>query len=197
MRPIAVRAWDDKVAATNHDLHVIAVETPDTQDRRVAREMVRAAVAEFLATRLGCGIQDIALTSSPGQPLRVQLANATIGLSISHEPGLSLAAVHFGGRVGIDLLRVSTASDWLADVPRLAQDYLGPDAAGELKLLPANERANHFAESWTRLEAGLKCLEIGLTEWTPALQRELDKLEYVRLDLPIGYVGTVAVPITS
>jgi len=42
------------------------------------------------------------------------------------------------------------------------------------------------------MEAGLKCLGIGLQEWCPALVRQLESCRLIELDLPAGLCGTVA-----
>lgn len=176
------------------DLLVLALETPHTTNRGQARQRVRAVLAEVLGARLGCAPAEIRLLSVPGRPLLLDRDGVDIGLSVSHEPGLSLAAIHFGGPVGVDLLRVPQAPAWRDEIPLLARDYLGPAVARELAVLPPGERVGHFAACWAALEAGLKLLGRGLEEWHPAVQRALAACCCRPLLLPAGFVGSLALP---
>lgn len=168
--------------AASDGLIVIAVETPKTAMRDSARQLLRAALQEVLAN-YG---QDAALITTPGQA--PQLANTPqIGLSLSHEPGLSLAAINFAGPVGIDLIGLPASALPAAEIRQLALDYLGPAAS---RRIGSNPHA--FAEAWTQQEARLKCLRLGLTEWTPILEERLSACRCLRLDLPGGWIGTLA-----
>lgn len=167
--------------AASDGLIIIAVETPKTVMRDSARQLLRAALQEVLA---GYGL-DADLIVTPGQA--PQLANAPqIGLSLSHEPGLSLAAINFAGPVGIDLISLPAALP-AAEIRQLTLDYLGPAASQRIGSNP-----HAFAEAWTQQEARLKCLGLGLTEWTPILEEGLSGCRCLRLDLPDGWIGTLA-----
>ncbi|NTV10021.1 MAG: 4'-phosphopantetheinyl transferase superfamily protein [Zoogloea sp.] len=196
MPPLAVHRWPAAGApiAPQHGLLIIAVDTQHSTQREEARRLVRAALAELLGAHLGCPAAAVRLVSHPGQPLRLDRPDTRIGLSVSHEPGLSLAVAHLAGPVGIDLLQVPRDPGWLAEIPLLARDYLGPEIAAQIAALPADERAFRFAREWTALEAGLKCLGSGLDEWSPALQQRLAGCRRHRLQLPGDHVGAVAVP---
>ena len=130
------------------------------------------------------------LKSIPGQPLRVEQPShgQNIGLSISHEAGLSVAALRRNGPVGVDIMRIAPAFDWQA----LARDYLGPQAVRRIASQPESEKPMAFAREWTRLEAGLKCLGLALQEWSPALAERLESCQLMALDLPSGLCGAVA-----
>jgi hypothetical protein len=56
----------------------------------------------------------------------------------------------------------------------VARDYLGEAACRQIAASAPHERSQFFATAWTRMEACLKCLQLPLAEWTPALQRELE-----------------------
>ena len=76
-------------------------------ERASARAQVRQAVRQALCAWLALAPDQIALTSTPGQAPRLVLKGArTAGLSVSHEAGLSLAAINLHGRIGVDLMRV-------------------------------------------------------------------------------------------
>ena len=171
-------------------LHLRCVETPETSLRADARRIVRTALRETLASLLPAGHESLALISVPGQPARLAPPWDGIGLSISHEPGLSLLAINLNGPVGVDLLRVSAIP---ADFDNVARDFLGPDAALALARLASEPRRHAFARAWTGFEARLKCRALGLHEWTPELAERLAACSVAELDMPAGWVGAVAV----
>jgi 4'-phosphopantetheinyl transferase len=49
-----------------------------------------------------------------------------------------------------------------------------------------------FAREWTRAEACLKCHGLPLQEWSDALERRLKDCHLFALELPDGFVGTLA-----
>jgi 4'-phosphopantetheinyl transferase len=177
---------------------VLQLSTPKTQDRREARLLVRTAIAHWLSPSLGCAPEEVSLFSQPGQPLRLTPIRSpqalNLGIAISHEPGLSLIALHRAGPVGIDLLALAAAPTWAEEIPRLALDYLGPTVAAAIAAHPPAEQAACFAHYWTQQEARLKCLGRGLEEWSPALAQAIDPIDTKPLLLPDGYVGSLALP---
>ena len=172
------------------DLLVISVVTPDSPVRHVARMQLRTAVREVLGLQLDCAPESIVLSSRPGQAIRVDLPRQGIGigLSVSHEAGLSVAAIHRCGPVGIDILRLPQEFDWQP----VARDYLGPQVLARIAALPTDQQPPAFAHEWTRLEAGLKCLGVGLQEWNPSLAKRLESCRFIGLDLQAGLFGAVA-----
>jgi 4'-phosphopantetheinyl transferase len=172
-------------------LYVLAVKTPASPLRDNARSMIRAALRDKLMALLAVAAGNITLLSTPGEPIRLAPPWERIGVSVSHEAGLSLAAINLHGAVGIDLLRLGEP---LADMPALARDYLGPAAAAKLGTLPVSERPAAFAQDWTGLEARLKCLGQALSEWTPELEVQLAACTVTNLAMPTGWVAAVATP---
>lgn len=174
-------------------LLVISVATPNSTQRDAARAQLRGALREVLGLQLDCTPEAVNLLSVPGQALRVELpghginGRVGIGLSASHEAGLSVAAIRQGGPVGIDIMRIAPAFDWQP----LARDYLGPQALRRIATQPEPDQPQAFAQEWTRLEASLKCLGIGLQEWTPALAQQLESCHFMALDMPVGLCGAV------
>ncbi len=174
------------------EIMLAAIPTPPTPLRASARQRCREALRQMLAPGLGGPPEAIELIDEPGQPLRVTDAPA-IGLSLSHESGLSLVAVNFHGPVGVDLLKEEVLAAGEAELIVLCRDYLGPDTAAQLGNLPEDARRQAFAHAWTQHEARLKCLGLGLAEWTPTLGEALSACPAWALDLPAGYVGAVAI----
>ena len=171
------------------DLLVVSVVTPDSTLRDAARAQMRDALREVLSLQLGCAPESVVLQSIPGQPLRVEhpVHGQNIGLSVSHEAGLSVAALRRNGTVGVDIMRIAPSFDWQA----VARDYLGPKAVCRITSQPESEQSLAFAREWTRLEAGLKCLGLVLQEWNPALAKQLESCRFRKLALPTRLCGTV------
>ena len=177
------------MAMPDHGLILVAIDTPPTAPREIARQRVRTALRTILAPLLGCPPEAVPLRTAPGQAPQLAQDNR-IGLSISHEPGLSLLAVRRDGAVGIDLVRISAIPDRLA----VARDYLGPRQAAYLATLPETEQAAAFARAWSAHEAGLKCLGLALVEWSPASEARLAGCRYAEIDLPAPWMASVAWP---
>ena len=193
---LAVHAWPDGLAQALADLRsigmtVLSVPTPLTACRTDARHAIRHAVQHTLAAFLDRPAASVALLSRPGQAPQVAVSGAgPVHLSISHLPSFSVAAISLRGAVGVDVMAIDAQSlpDW-ADV---ARDYLGPLAAKALLQTPPHNHPAAFAQAWTTLEACLKCLGLGLTEWTPSLAARLPQCTIASLALPAGNCGALA-----
>lgn len=135
----------------------IAAVLPRTEARLRLRAAVREAAAQWLKMDIGA----ISVESAQGAPPRLLLDGRAAGLSFSHDEGISLAAVHLHGAVGIDVMRVQDIADW----EQVARDYLGPQVAVELGACPADQRPLALAQAWTAREAALKCAGRQLAEW--------------------------------
>jgi 4'-phosphopantetheinyl transferase len=165
-------------------------QTPGTK-RPAARANVRLALQAVLGAWLGCSATAVVLHSSPGSPLRIQHPTCPIALSVSHEEGLSLAAIAPTGAVGVDLLATATLPD-SAECLRLAQDYLGLSTLHRLTALPTARVSTAFALAWTQWEAHLKCAGLALTEWPQMDDTTRESPNLQPLALPGGYVGALA-----
>lgn len=171
---------------------VLGIATPDGAVRDAAREAARTMLRGALSVLLKRPPEAVPLVSRPGHPVRLDLPGTRIGLSVSHERGLTIAAIHPGGPVGVDLMRVEQRPGWLPDWESVARDYLGRESAHRIGELPPAERPCAFAAAWTGLEAGLKCHGMPLQEWNPAREATLMRCTLFRLDLPHGFIGTLA-----
>lgn len=179
--------------AAADQLLVLGIETPHSTLRDAARATVRSVARQALGAILACRPESVPLVSSPGQPLRVDLPGRPIGLSVSHEAGLSLLAINLHGAVGIDLMRLDQQFDWASDWQPVAHDYLGQDAGTAIANAPAERRQKMFAGHWTALEASLKCNGLPLSEWDAMRARNLRQCRTAALELPHNMVGAVAI----
>ena len=170
-------------------LHLLSVPTPNTSIRENARLLVRVALKDRLREVLGSSGNDAVLRSMPGQGFFLAAPLTHIGLSISHQPGLSVAAINLAGPVGIDLMRLRPA---LPDMRALALDYLGPAVCDAIQQHPAVDRLDVFSRAWTAHEACLKCLRLPLVEWTPALAKRLAFCRCMAIETAPGFVASIA-----
>ena len=163
---------------------VLVIGIAGAMQRAEARVRLRLAICEAVAQWLHIAIDGVSVDSQPGQAPRLLLAGRAAWLSISHDDGISLAAIHLHGPVGIDVMRVVDIPDWYA----LARDYLGPQVATQLRACPDAQRPLALAQAWTAREAALKCAGLALTEWhgvTPACRLQA-------VPMPAAYMATLA-----
>ncbi|MDQ2819549.1 MAG: 4-phosphopantetheinyl transferase [Pseudomonadota bacterium] len=178
----AVHWWPFAELAAPDGVIVIGVEGDG--DRPTARVRIREAIHDALLALTG---ESVTLHGVAGEaPWAIDSAGQRIGLSISHEGALSIAAINLSGAVGVDMLHAQLPADALA----VTLDYLGPDAAQALTATAPEQRPVAFATAWTGHEARIKCLGIDLGEWddNPALAT----CTVTAVDLPEGLIGTLA-----
>ncbi len=190
---LTVYDWSASVSQLKLDsgLLVLALRTSPNITRTEARLQIRIALQEALALLLACSSAEIELLSQPGHALKLLNPKLNVGLSVSHEIGLSLAAININGALGIDLMSLSStpASN---EIQTLATDYLGNEIAQQIAGAPTNRQANDFTKAWTAFEARLKCGGEVLAEWNEATEKRLAQYRCRDLILPDGYIGTVA-----
>lgn len=196
---VAVHAWpQDQWLAVQalrsvQAMAVISVPTPANENRLVARNLVRSALRETLGALLDQPAASIALASRPGGAIRINSTPFRLSLSISHSPGVSVAAIYRGASIGTDVMRIETDPQEPLDWMRLACDYMGPQVTALLQTTPPETFPSAFARAWTGFEASLKCLGLALTEWSPELGKQLAWCRVVGLNLPANYCGSVAI----
>lgn len=135
-----------------------------------------------------------------GENDKPQLADRSSGLrfNLSHSSDLALVAVALDREVGVDVEEIEPARDLLA----LAERALAPEAVAEIRAAAPADQPLAFYRAWTRHEARLKCLGIGLTSdrFHPFPHDNEDKggnvgdgITLVDLEVAPGYAGAVAV----
>src|SRR5471030_766560 len=118
---LAVHFWPDTAPVWADGVCVIAVRTENGQQRVRPRQQIRHAVRAVLAELLDIAPAAIHLPDAEGAVPRIAPDDA-IAYSISHETGLTVAAINLRGAIGIDVLQVRDIADWQP----VARDYLGP-----------------------------------------------------------------------
>ena len=191
MALVPVRWWAEDgftIAPAPAPVHVIGIRCQP--DRATARRTIRTALVAALAQATGLSSERIVMCGAPGEAPYALLDSARrVSLSISHDGGLSVAALRLdGGAVGIDVMQVTDVPDWEA----VARDYLGPACTAALARLPAPARAAAFARAWCEREARLKCRGLPLGEWRAEDASLALACPCLSLALPDGYVGSLA-----
>jgi 4'-phosphopantetheinyl transferase len=195
---VAVHAWPQNMPLAVAELRasqgmtIISVATPATTNRLFARELIRTAVRETLAAFLHQPVSSITLVSRPGRGIEVDPLLAGLHVSVSHMPGMSVAAIAHGVAVGIDVMPILQDAQAMSDWESVALDYLGPAVTALLKQTAPLLRPAAFAQAWTHYEASLKCQGLALTEWRPTLARHLATCRVMALALPAHCRGAIA-----
>lgn len=158
----------------------------------------RWALRQVLSRYLDEPAAEIALEL--GENDKPQLADPSSGLrfNLSHSGDLALVAVAPDREVGVDIEQIEPARDLLA----LAERALAPEAVAEIRAAAPDKQHLAFHRAWTRHEARLKCLGLGLTfdRFHPFPRDTGDKggnvgdgIALADLEVGQGYAGTVAV----
>lgn len=114
------------------------------------------AVRQVLAWFLGCTPAALGFAIDPhGKP---HLRDHDLRFNLSHSGGHALVAVGRAARIGVDL----ELRDRLRDADRLASRVLAPVELSAFTALPTSERAKALLRAWTRKEALLKAIGLGL-----------------------------------
>jgi 4'-phosphopantetheinyl transferase len=144
----------------------------------------RWALRQVLSRYLGEPAAEIALES--GENKKPQLTDPSSGLrfNLSHSGDLALVAVTLGREVGVDVEGVESDRDLLA----LAERALTPEALAEIRAAAPADQPRAFYRAWTRHEARLKCLGIGL-----AGRDRGEPVALADLEVAPGYAAAVGV----
>jgi 4'-phosphopantetheinyl transferase len=150
---------------------------PDRPDLRAGEAHVWRAELEtvpasltlrrVLAAYLGETAEEIELAAGEHGKPRLAAEPERLAFNLSHSGHLALVAVARDRDVGVDVERVRPERDLLA----LAERVLAPEEAAAVRAAAEPERTRLFYELWTRHEARLKCLGVGLAArptWPPA-----------------------------
>lgn len=120
------------------------------------RGMLRQILALYLRTEA----QDIEFAyNSYGKPLiKADSDGDAFSFNLSHSGGLMLFAITQGREIGIDIEHIR--SD--IEVLQIAQRFFTPDEIRSLKQFHGNLQIERFYQYWTRKEAFLKAIGMGV-----------------------------------
>lgn len=117
-----------------------------------------AALRRIVGERVGVRGDQLRFVAGPfGKPALVG-PGAGLHFNLSHSGGIALVALCAAGEIGVDV----EVPRRLLDAQALAAAHFTDDEARALAALPADARAQAFLMCWTRKEACLKALGVGL-----------------------------------
>lgn len=121
----------------------------------------RGQMREIFAAYLGKQPQGIEFAYNPhGKPyLKEPEQHHSMRFNLSHSGGMGLLALTAGQDVGVDIERTSREVDYAT----ISSRFFSPAEAIILRKLPPQEQAQAFFTGWTRKEAYIKALGLGLT----------------------------------
>ncbi|MEG2975613.1 MAG: hypothetical protein RR882_05980 [Comamonas sp.] len=166
-----------------------------SHDREPARLQARAALRSCLAQNLGCPEDALQISNQRNEAPQLWLCGERLSqpfCSISHAPGLALLAWHGGGPVGVDIQAVNDGASRY-ELQAVAQVFLAPNTAQALDGIAQDALFfKAFASAWATQEARLKCVGLGLVEWSAELESSLACLHCTPVALADGYAAAVA-----
>jgi 4'-phosphopantetheinyl transferase len=131
------------------------VNAHDGQLWQHSRGLMRALLGRYL-DRDPSSLRFVA--GEHGKPALSEAATAELAFNMSHSGELALYAFSSAGAVGVDIETARRPIDEVA----IAKRTLGAAEAARLKALEPTARRREFLKAWTRHEAELKCLAVGI-----------------------------------
>lgn len=166
------------------------------------------ATRRILARAIGVAPEAIVFgAGKDGKPCIASPADTSLEFSYSDSGDLALVALSPGVPVGVDVERMREQPTLL----QVAERMFAREEAGAIAALPPDERIGAFYRVWTRKEAYLKALGVGLTYGLGrfAVTHDAEDARLVRmdgertaatewslrsLDIAPGYAAALAVP---
>lgn len=143
----------------------------------VGRGLLRRILARYLDVK-PCAIRF--RVCPQGKPI-LDEPNPALHFNLSHSHDLVLIAITHRGEVGIDVERVRSFANDLS----LAERYFSPRECRLLRMLSPENRTEAFFHAWTRKEACLKALGVGLSYGLDRVEVTIhpeDPAQVLRLD---------------
>lgn len=130
--------------------------SPDLSRRwTVARGALRCILASYCESQP----RSLVLHAESGGKPKLTLPASTISFNLSHSDGLALLAIAENRRIGVDVEIVHP----LNEVADLSRRFLAPVEFRQILALPPEQQAAAFFTCWTRKEAYLKAIGLGLS----------------------------------
>lgn len=133
------------------EVHVWRIEL-GSAERSAFREVLRQMLARYLDQ------EPAEIELSVGEHGKPRLSGEQFHFNLSHSGALALIAVCEDREVGVDIEQIKPGRDVVA----LAERALPPADAAAVRETAETEREAIFYQRWTRHEARLKCLGVGL-----------------------------------
>jgi 4'-phosphopantetheinyl transferase len=150
----------------------------DRREFAVAHALLRVTLSEFGDKHPGAW----RFTSgSHGKPMLPPDESTTpLSFNISHTHGLVACAVAVSADVGLDVERVTRATDWQS----IATRYFSPEEVAAIEASAESQRVIRFYELWTLKEAFAKAVGLGLSQALDAAMFDLEPFGRIGCRLP-------------
>jgi len=190
----AVHVWRADLTTVGDDLSELLCSEERARARRFVNERDRELWGRsrgLLRALLGRYLQQDPsslrfVTGEHGKPALADHASPELAFNMSHSGELALYAFSRAGDVGVD---VEVARRPINEVA-IAERTLGASEAARLRDLDPETRRREFLRGWTRHEAEMKCLGVGIGGGDGAVER--GALWVAELELGAGAAGAVA-----
>jgi 4'-phosphopantetheinyl transferase len=187
--PDELHVWAIELGATvSLSNSVWKLLTPDEQahaqkfqrdEPRLAFILTRAALRTLLGRLLNSKPQDVPLVTAPSGKLRLtDELTSDLRFNVAHTTGLALVAVTRGAEVGVDVERIRPVKQ-LDDIAARHFTAVERDA-----ILAAPQRDVTFFSYWTRKEAILKAIGLGLAAPLDSFSLPPPSDEPICIDVP-------------
>ena len=148
---------------------------------RSGRTLLRLILSRYLSEEP----ENIPFSLGPfGKPF---IAGASLHFNVSHSGAAFVVAVS-RHEVGIDIEKLFDR----VDVATIAEAYFTPEESNELREFPQKERLRKFFELWTRKEALLKGLGLGIAQGLEVTEEKHPSWTVGLINAPHGYVAGLA-----
>ena len=210
-----IHVWSVPLIVDSAELAQLAGMLTDSERERAARYLFAKDRNQFTITRARLrllvshylGIDPTCVTFGSSNTGKPTLPGTNLSFNVSHSHGLALIALAEGRELGVDVERIRTYPTHLD----MATRYFTPGESQRLNTLPPTETERAFFHVWTRKEAFLKAIGLGLSHSLerfevsvppddPCRLLHIDGDEVVaagwtlmNLELEAGYVGALAV----
>ena len=144
----------------------IALSCPRSVARAQLRQVTREILSAWSNQPLAC---DILHEANHGPKFNGLINDHPIDLSFSYTETSAWIALVLGRRVGVDAMRIQT----FAELKSVAKLYFDPQSCTAIANSVSPDLL--FAQTWTKLEATLKCEKSDLREWAVS-QTEVETL---------------------
>ena len=152
--------------------------------------VARASLRQLLAERLGIAPWAVELVeTSYGKPrLAPVQGSAGLEFNLSHSEARAVYVFTRGRAVGVDVELIRQ----IPDADDLAECFFSPREIAALRSLPLDRRSLAFLTCWTRKEAFIKALGLGLSCPLDAFDVTIDPDTAARITRIEAHIGRVA-----
>lgn len=169
IEPIAVHVYDVELSRHYDDIEALRSVLSEHERSRASRFVTERLQHDYIVshgmTRLilgryvECMPAELAFVQGEhGKPALDPRHASPVRFNLSHSGGKCLIAITNGREVGVDVEKIRRLEDWL----EIAKRFFSTRETEQLLLLPEAMRHDGFFATWSRKEAYIKAIGMGL-----------------------------------